>query len=258
MQKTTPELVRHWLSEGYSKQAVAGYGNSVEFLQKAVESGEIPWNASFKDPDLLPYQKQLLKKGGYLYYAYPFIDQLQPLKPRLVNKLYNNLDPEDLSKDAIRPHLLFYAAYNAIPHQFHSYTGIQVDGPHPLIALTHLLFPDLVTQCQDDILQFFFDLYKDSADWQEPSQLGLAQSNLSLPQLKEILAQAISRRGVILYYNQQLTNYHLVPGIESDKEIMIHSKEPLTLEVISGIEPLSKSDQEAVENLICKLEPQHS
>lgn len=61
----SPELLNKWLTTGFDSQAVAGYGTSVEFLERALLTGEIPWNVPQDDQDTLPYQKKILAKGGY-------------------------------------------------------------------------------------------------------------------------------------------------------------------------------------------------
>lgn len=247
------ELLKHWVATGYSSQAVAGYGNSVEFLQEALISGEIPWSTSHSDQDILPYRKKLLSEtSGYLYFAYPFIDRLKSYNPHIVEKLCSE-PGVNLEENTIKNNLRDYAVYNAITHYFKSQADTNIQNPKAIVTLVHLLFPDLVKKFNNDSLIIqIFNRFTESADWEEPHSLGLEESNMTIAQLKNILGQSISRRGIIMYYNEKILRNRVVPGIESEEEIMIISKRPLTLEVISGIEILSENDKRAIENLIDK------
>ncbi|MBI4066816.1 hypothetical protein HY407_00380 [Candidatus Gottesmanbacteria bacterium] len=255
MIKGTPELVQQWLTEGYSKKAVAAFGTSVEFLERALASGEIHWAVPQPDQKPLPYQRPLLKKGGHLYFAYPFINHLRPHEPNLVQQLQDRLNV-DLSYHAIKRSLGYHAGYQAISHYYESQTGMKLSS-EGIVLLAHTLFPDLVHPYRDN--SFLADEYDFIAyplrEWRKPHSLGLEHSTMPLDQLKKIIAQCLSRRGVIIYYNQQiLKGTNVRPGFESEDEIIIYSQKPLTLTVISGIKPLAKSDQEAINHLIHTLQ----
>ncbi|MBI2196816.1 hypothetical protein HYU45_04385 [Candidatus Daviesbacteria bacterium] len=256
MPRKTAELLRHWVSDGFSNQAIAGYGTSVEFLERAVTSGQIPWGASYTDQNLLAYQKDILTSGGYLYFAYPFAENLEHYKPSLVRRLR---EISDLSHDSMRRRLKTHAGWQAIEHHFESLIGTKLLDETQIVALTYLLFPTSVTQYKDDaFLDFTFHWFQDAADWQHPPLFGFENSSMSILELKGILTQSIARRGTIIYYNEKLLRNQIREGFESEDEILIHSRKPLTLEVISGIETLAETDREAVESLIQKLETKQS
>lgn len=143
-----------------------------------------------------------------------------------------------------------YAEYNAVVHHFESLTGIR-RRPSEIILLTFLLFPDLVRD--DESLKNQFRHYADNTSWQELPVAGFENSTILLSQLKDILAASIARRGIIVYYNSKLLRNRVLPGFEVESEIMIHTKKPLTLEVISGVKPLAEPDQQAVVDLIQTL-----
>lgn len=248
MAKNNSELLKHWVVTGYDSQSVAGYGTSVEFLERATTSGEIPWGKSASDQNLLPYQEQILAGEGYLYYTFPFAENLEPYEPNLVNKL-RGLD--DLSHNYSRESLIHYANRLAIAHSFESLTGIKRDE-NEVVILAYLLFPTLVKRLKNDkILAYTLSAFS-GRDWNNPPSLDL-KSNMSIPRLKKIMVQSISRKGIIIYYNKEVLKNQVCGGFESANELIIHSRKPLTLDVISGIEPLSEADQKAVKNLIHKL-----
>lgn len=267
MPTASPELVRQWVETGFNNQAIAGYGNSVEFLEKAVTTGVIPWNAPQPGMDLLDYEKDILAKhGGYLYFSFPFINNIEPHKPTLARKLrrvleenYYDGSPSDLDR-RIRNSFAHYAALNAINHYYESFAGKQHEDRHGhIVTLAYLLFPTLVNQFREDtILNGFLQTFADNADWKKPADLSLDSSKKSLPELREILGQAISRRGIIIYYNPQVLTKHVLPGVESETEMIIHSRKPLTLEVISGIEVLAEPDKKAIDHFIKTLESKNS
>lgn len=113
--------------------------------------------------------------------------------------------------------------------------------------MTYLLFPDLIHRFKDDqFLERFLRRFKDNANWQTPPDLGLKNSTMPLSRLKEILSSCIARRGLIVYYNEKILRNRVLPGFELESEIMIHTKKPLTLDVVSGIKPLAKPDIKAL------------
>lgn len=258
MTKGTPELVKHWIAEGYSNKAVAAYGTSVSFFERALKSGEIPFNVAYFNHNLLDYQRKLLERGGYLYYAYPFLENLEPYKPSFVRKM-RRIPNEDFSYEAMRRQLRNYAGRHAIPHHFESLTGIRLDEPDEVVSLAYLLFPDLVSKYRDDsTLKDAFYYFTANADWKKPPPLSFNRPNMTLSELRNILAQSIARRGLIIYYNEKVLANELKEGFELEAEIMIHTKKPLTLEVIAGIEPLAEPDKQAVSDLIMTLESKKS
>lgn len=65
-------------------------------------------------------------------------------------------------------------------------------------------------------------------------------------QLREILNECLSRRGVLLFYNGGIFQHKVIQGFEGEDEIVIVSKEPMKHDVISGVEILSASDRKAL------------
>ncbi|MBI2085964.1 hypothetical protein HYT74_01340 [Candidatus Daviesbacteria bacterium] len=242
----SPELLDKWITTGFNSQAVAGYGTSVEFLKQALVTGEIPWGVPQDGQEILPYQQKILAKGGYLYFAYPFVENLQPYKPKLVKKL-RVVPNNDLTHNSIHDQLSDYARRQAVEHHFESLTDIKRGDDRAIVFLTYLLFPDLISQFKDDeFLESCFYAFKADANWQAPPDLGLNNSTIPLPRLKEILASCVEKRGLIIYYNEKILRNRVLPGFELESEIMIHTKKPLTLAVISGIKPLAKPDIKAL------------
>lgn len=249
-----PELVKHWETEGFSRAALAGYGNSFPFFQRLFSSNEIPWQAAYNDSNLMPYQKELLDQGGYLYYAYPFVNHLGLHCPQLASRLHNQRNV-DLSAHVIHRMLKNAAGDHAILHHFELLTGIKYQEPDEIVTMAYLLFPELARRFKKDkLLEKEFYFFTDQAAWTEPPVISLATVNISLPRLKKILSEAIARRGVILYYNQEILNHKLIAGHESEYEIIIHTEKPLTAHTISGIKILSEPDRKDLQSLIgrCK------
>ena len=69
---------------------------------------------------------------------------------------------------------------------------------------------------------------------------------MTLKQLKQVLDECLNRRGVLLFYNEKVFDHKILTNNEDEKDIMILSTAPLTSEVVSGIKPLSKRDEEVL------------
>ncbi len=237
------EKIGNWLTNGVDEHAIAGVGVDAESVNRFLISGEIP--AQCPNPNMLPYQAKLVRRGGFLYYTYPFIQRFESYSPRIARKIskahYGNTYA--LADESILDGLGYYALRNSIVACYKVNIGIQRDA-HSIGAMTGYLFPEmtksLVTE-NPDLGELILD-----SEWDESGHSGLEDSNIPLGELKKILEACLRRRGVLVFYNEGIFNHKVLTNYEDEKDVMILSRSPLTQEVVSGIKPLSETDREVM------------
>lgn len=245
------EHLNEWLSTGYSSQALAGTGVSIETVNQLIADGLLRPQSSKTDKCLLPYQKKLFKKGSYLYYAKPFIYNIDNINPDFGRDIRSNFGSDSdslwgysLDYDKCINSLKYYAFMASIECCLFKETDIKMHF-YEIIMLTNLLFPDLMQRYKKDE---FIQHSLDDVGFHDFKASGCRFSNstFSMQELRAILAGAISRRGAIVYYNSNIFRHQVITGKESETEIMILTQTPLTFESISGIELLSSADANAL------------
>lgn len=243
------EQLNHWLNRGFDQRAVAVYGTTVETLKEILDTGQIPWNQPNTQVPMLPYQRRLLKNGGYMYFAFPFLDRIRPHNPALACKIEDvfgsNEHQINISKG--------YACERSWLRSFYGKTGRRYDNWDELAVMSAVLFPSILRK---QIKDSDFPAQRLEASSFDPKYAvrrktfaGLESKNMSLPDLRQILDDCLARRGALLYYNEKIFQHTVEQGYEDEDEIFIISKEPLTAEVVSGIQILSNADRKALRSL---------
>ncbi len=106
------EQIGLWLNVGFSHLAVAGVGLSAEGINNLILTSEVPYHCP--NPNMLPYQRKLVAKGGFLYYTHPFIDNLARYNSRLAQRILKTVEGSEshLDQDRINDSLGYYALRN--------------------------------------------------------------------------------------------------------------------------------------------------
>lgn len=242
--------LNQWIENGCNKDALFVYGTCTQNLLQAMETGQIPYSVPAEE--MLPYQAELVKNGGFLYYATPIFARLEKDKDSRARELasriaanYGDYDlkyiREDLSLQRTKKTAASYAFGQTAQSYFEKATGFKFKDTR-IYFLTGSLFPSVLKPYfKYPVIQRFsahsFDpeCYLES----EPTD----NLGLTLEQLKGILRECFKRRGVRIYYNSKILDHRVIVGHESEEEVMILSQRPLTLDVISGVEILSKADK---------------
>lgn len=240
------ERLNNWVNKGFDEKAVALVGTSVETLKQLLDTGLIPpHQPSPRGVSILPYQKELLKNGGYMYFAYPLVDRIRPHNSTLASAIDEDYSSdEDVIYDA-----KFYAYRNAWTHSFFEKTRVKYSDWQDLAAMTAVLFPRILrNQVDNPIFPIDADDFSDIdlIDTIRRNGVRFEASDMPLSQLKGILADCLARRGVLLYYNEGIFQHKVEQGNEDSQEIYIVSRKPLTASVISGVQILSNADKRAL------------
>ena len=237
----------HWLVEqGFNENAIAVFGTTTTVLKRILETGQILPNPAFG----LEYQRQLTKSGKFLYYALPLLGRIEPVIPHLVQKIRARF-PSDWSKeeigqdfqpDYVKKVATHYAAMTAVEDKFHEETNINLPFD-AVIGLASEVLP--VKQFRDvkKDLDPIFDVDEDYSLEVHGEEIAHAKSSLERSRLVEVLETAFKKRGVLIYFNNEILNSKIYPGHEAEGEIMVVSDKPLPLNVISGVEILSEAER---------------
>lgn len=242
-----------WAEQGFNEQAVALYGTHTGVLQRILSTGQIP----AMPPDLatISYQQGLMRDNQCLYYLMPLVDRIAKVNPKIA-KLVVRRFPDGSLKDLhrelqtenIREAGKFYALRKSIESAFYERSGITADVFNVLFVAQKLL-PDKFDRFVKDIADsasLFVDEYELEIEKDKKVQ-GNIRKRFNDQQLAEILDTVLDRRGVLIYFNRGMLEKHkIVPCPESRDEIILVGNEPLTQEVISGVEVLSDSDNRAL------------
>lgn len=234
-----------WAEQGFNEQAVALYGTQTNVLKNILSTGQIP----AMPPDLAPisYQQGLMRDNQYLYYLMPLVDRIAKVNPRIARLVVRRFPGSslkdlhsELQTENIREAGKFYALRHAIEGGFYERTGITADVFNVLVVAQKLL-PDKFDRFSKDNL--FFASENDLDIEKDEKVQRTIRKRFNKQQLAEILDSVLDRRGVLIYFNKGiLTKHKTVPCPETGDEIILVGNEPLTQEVISGIEVLSDSD----------------
>ena len=234
-----------WAEQGFNEQAVALYGTETGVLQTILSTGQIPAMPS----DLAPisYQQGLMRDNRYLFYLMPFVDRIAKVNPkiaRLVVRRFPGGSLKDLHRElqteSIREVGKSYALRHSIESAFYERSGITADVFNVLFVAQELL-PDKLARFNNDN-PFFAGEYELEINKDKKVQENI-RKRFNDQQLAEILDPVLDRRGVLIYFNKGiLTKHKIVPCPEVRDEIILVGNQPLTQEVISGVEVLSDSD----------------
>ena len=230
------DRLSRWTEQGLSPTAVAAYGGSIDILKDILTTGKVP---SYSDPDLLPYQQDLLSTGGHLYYFTPIFEKINEVRPTLAENIKRR-DPhltDTLSAPKVRNTARLYAMQQSIKNFFYNQTGRTVE-PSDIYNLAIDVIPETFDAFYDETREFINPPVK-SEILKERNQeiVDSLRRDIDPAQLEEILRSSLQRRGVILYFNQNIfANNKVYAGHESEYEFMVVSQQPLSTETISGIE----------------------
>ncbi len=241
------EVLNQWVAAGFDENAVAAQGTSVEQFRMVLQSGQISWSSPRSEVRMLPYQKKLLAGSGYLYYACPFLERTRLYRPTLSEEIEGEFPGKPPSIEYMIKLCRFYANMKARRDFFQQETGQFYNGSNQILALAGLLFPRMYRGFLKDP-EVEIEVAGGMLMLEVPTTGGLDSSQMSLPQLRRILQECLKRKGVLIYFNNNIFQHKIVKGIESESEIVIISKEPMTTDVISGIQILSNADRRALRN----------
>lgn len=252
-QRDNPQegMLRSWIENGLDEKAVASYGASVNVLKNILAMHTIP---PYPLDEMLPYQQELLKDGGYLYYAKPYLERIAQIRPDLANEimaLYPGWNPqeiqEELSTSNMNRGVRGYALGQSVRHHFFEQTGIKADLADIYQLVLNVIPAQLgsYTETTQSL-----NVYTDE-DWvkfnADQKLVSSIEAQLHRQQLAEILSSCLKRRGIVLYYSQNMFDDNQVfAGHEAEDEIMVVSSRLLPASVISGIEILSEADRQAI------------
>ncbi len=246
------EQLDQWVEHGYHKDAIALYGTSAEFLTKALQTGQVPYNAPAAE-DMLPYQKEVMENGGHLYYALPIYERLEEnSNPRAKVLLEGIIEkygdfPEEIKEELSwrRQHKSSkdYALKHAIEHPFNEKFKVRLHA-RQIYILASILFPsDSALWDEDESLLAITGPDYHPLDFSH--QRAFENSERAVKDLQQVISECFKRRGVVIYYSSKILD-HAKPGYEAEREIMIVSKKPLPIDVISGVEILSEADRKSL------------
>ncbi|MBI2599084.1 hypothetical protein HYW40_02620 [Candidatus Curtissbacteria bacterium] len=241
---TSKDQVSKWIETGFSPEAVVVYGTTVETLNKILRTGEIP---HYLMSDLMehsrPHDLESVRKtldrvsGKKLYFGYPLLSRLED-KPEFIDQFKEAMKREDISDfsdDFFLDLAVLYANNNVIEDYFEQKTGKKYSAI------------DLLTAAKDLVPEEFNEYIKErpwiDIDVDEEGDekiLYEIKREFGDEKASEVLAAALKRRGVLLFFNRELLeNTDLIPGFEDEHEIVVASDKPLTITAIAGIKVLS-------------------
>lgn len=238
-----------WIKSG-DGNALFVYGTCINVLLEAIKTGEIPY--PIPREVMLPYQAKLVEKGGFLYYATPIFARLErssyPRANELALRISGNFGDfpiteirQSLSLPRVKRIADLYAFDQAAKSYLDRSTGLKFSATQ-IYYLAGSLFPSVLKPYENDpLIQGFrahsFD-HEIFSEAEPTDNLGL-----TLKQLKGVLIECFKRRGIKIYYNHNILDHQIIVGHESEEEVMILAQKPLTIGVISGVEILSKADE---------------
>lgn len=242
--------LNQWVENGCNEDALFVYGTYTQDLFQAMKTGQIPYRVPRKG--MLPYQAELVKDGGFLYYATPIFARLEkssdPRAKELALRIVANYGDyalkyirEDLSPQKVKRIAAGYAFDQTAKSYFKDATGFKFSSTQ-IYYLTGSLFPSVLEPYKNDPVIKNFRAQSFDPEYFSKSE-PTDNLGLTLEQLKGVLRECFKRRGVRIYYNSKILDHRIIVGHEGEDEIMILSQKPLTLDVISGIEILSKADE---------------
>jgi hypothetical protein len=236
-----------WLESGVNQNAVAAYGGDIGVLKTILSTGSVP---SFTTDELLPYQREMLNKGGHLYYFTPIYDRIREARPELASNIASRVpDPEwFLSNDRVKNTARGYALSQSVKNIFFERTGRKVNA-EDVYALAMDIIPDKFDSFLEATRDYQAITEKEEIiEETDPAVLNSLRSEIDASLLNETLVSCLQRRGVIIYFNQSIFagNNNVSPGEENELEFMVVSPQQLTADTIAGIEILSDADKTAL------------
>lgn len=243
------ELLRLWLETGRDQRAVAVRGMSVEALRATLNTGIIP--SSYAQLD---YQQQFTEGGKYFYYLLPFYDKLQREAPELLRTIEESLGGfglgirRELSRKEQRSRSVYYAREAALADCFYDKTGKRVDGPDVITLGCDLLPEEINSFCERTGYWYGhpLELHNFPEALLEIKTRVQGEMGWDEVTLKRIISECIKRRGVLIYFGEEIFSHRLEAGKEDEVEVLLVTDRPLTAAVISGIEVLSRADRKVL------------
>jgi hypothetical protein len=235
--ESSRQMVSEWLEKGFDKNAIAGYGTSVENLKKILSNENIP---SF-DPGSHPhFLQEEFKAGKYIYYFFPILATLRRENPQLTNEIidrFNEQDAEVVSEE-VELGLEHYRKRNA----FDDYM-IKTGN----VSSSETIAPDIIEDALEELdgqPRFQYQVgdmvgHSGKVDW--------LKEKLQDPQFKAQFEKARARGGVVIYFNKKIfSDSALSEKVEDDGEVILIRDIPLAKDSISGIEVFTDEEREEV------------
>jgi len=237
--------VNRWVEAGRSEFSPLIFGASTEKIIKATKTGIIPAHRP-----TLPYQKELTKNGGLIYYFLPNnLSTLDDFIPDFEDRFKQHIGFSD--EDFIehmklnRSGAMLYAQMNAFTDGFFSLTGFKPKFDNIIESMRELLTPSEKNELVGDSSFLVNDL-ADTLDMDGASDYKNMRESFKDEDLHDVLRKIAPRRGLLAYFNKDIlklpeTGIHF--GFEDESEVNIVTSHPLPASYISGIECLSELDK---------------
>jgi len=237
--------INKWVEVGRSEFSPLIFGASTEKIIKATKTGIIPAHRP-----TLPYQKELTKNGGFIYYFLP--NNLATLDESIPGFEDSFKQRTGFSNDDFIKHMrlnrngaMLYAQMNAFTDGFFSLTGYKPKFDNIIESMRELLTPSEKKELVSDSSFLVNDL-EDTLVMDETNDYKNMRESFKDEDLHDVLREIAPRRGLLAYFNTDIlklpeTSIH--PGFEDESEVNIVSSHPLPVSCISGIECLSELDK---------------
>lgn len=241
--------IGRWKETGFGEDAVAVYGASVNYLQRAIVSGKLP--APYTGEGVTyPYQSIYRGEGEKIYYLLPFYSRLVSAAPDLAQRLkagmvdYNGIVAEqDLVDRPVLRSARAYALESSLTDGFYEMTGKRVSEKVILSAGERLGlagFRNLKTDYASHVAAVTDDVSDDE------DIVGQLKRDVGLENIEEVLANVLRRRGVLIFINGEIFAHRVVPGHEAPQEIMVIAKDLMPITTVSGVKFVGENDEAAL------------
>lgn len=151
----------------------------------------------------------------------------------------------ELSRKHHRSRAVDYAFEAALADCFYDKTGERVDADDVITLGYDLLPQEINAFCEKTGYWYGYPL--ELSDFSETlleiKTRMQKEQGLDEAALREIIAECIKRRGVLIYFGAEIFSHHLEVGREDEVEVLVVTERPLTAAAISGIEVLSRADR---------------
>lgn len=249
--KKEDTLLKNWLEHGKTEGSFAIYGTKSSFVSDMLREDHVP---SYPLTDL-PYQQQIAAEGKHLYYMLPRVGNMfgegkDPVMNKavatIIMQFHNRATalPRNLQEDSIRNVARMYALDASLEEAFYRQTGMRAKSDEVNYMASKYIPKEFAQYAQetDDFNRGNLD--ESMKEHSDPERLAAIEKTVGRERLRQILPHVINKRGVLVYLNRDaFAQGTILPGHESEQEIMLVTQQPLSLSAVAGIEALSEYDK---------------
>ncbi len=248
------KLVREWIERGKGKSVVGGYGTSIEVLKSILDTRTIK---GYPDEVKMKYMHDLTPNGEQIYHLVPFFSAIEKINPYFAIQIFENY--RDRSHEFVTRELNMlegkrvlrdYAIRNAIEKYFESQFGIKTGYDEILEITKRISIDDFYEYCDQLKNEGLATVVGDALSSEDYDRLEVRHILQSLKRKKiaPVLPEIFQRRGVIIYFGEQVLSHKTYVGQEDEGEIIVISQMSLDLSHVYGIEPLSSHERKLILN----------